>query len=141
MQEVTLRKTGSAEKLGLTVCYSSGSGSEDADTEVYISEIIPESLAARDGRLREGDQILRVILQISQSYGSSAFSSTRSTSIHAHTIHANSDVCGQQIVHITTSLHMNRAICQVTVISKRVFDFDLSMHDVSYTCPSYPIIP
>ena len=60
LQEVTLRKAGSAEKLGLTVCYSSGSGSEDADTEVYISEIVPESLAARDGRLREGDQILRV---------------------------------------------------------------------------------
>lgn len=55
-----MRKSGSAEKLGLTVCYSSGSGSEDADTEVYISEIVPESLAARDGRLREGDQILRV---------------------------------------------------------------------------------
>lgn len=63
-QEVTLRKSGSAEKLGLTVCYSSGSGSEDADTEVYISEIVPESLAARDGRLREGDQILRVTLGI-----------------------------------------------------------------------------
>lgn len=60
LQEVTLRKSGSAEKLGLTVCYSSGSGSEDVDTEVYISEIVPESLAARDGRLREGDQILRV---------------------------------------------------------------------------------
>ncbi|XP_001602481.3 E3 ubiquitin-protein ligase PDZRN3 [Nasonia vitripennis] len=60
-EEVTLRRSGSAEKLGLTVCYSSaGSGSEDADTEVYISEIVPESLAARDGRLREGDQILRV---------------------------------------------------------------------------------
>ncbi|XP_012221129.1 E3 ubiquitin-protein ligase PDZRN3-B [Linepithema humile] len=59
-EEVTLRKSGSAEKLGLTVCYSSGSGSEDADTEIYISEIVPESLAARDGRLREGDQILRV---------------------------------------------------------------------------------
>ncbi|XP_011495818.1 PREDICTED: E3 ubiquitin-protein ligase PDZRN3 [Ceratosolen solmsi marchali] len=59
-EEVTLCKSESAEKLGLTVCYSSGSGSEEADTEVYISEIVPESLAARDGRLREGDQILRV---------------------------------------------------------------------------------
>ncbi|XP_066586090.1 E3 ubiquitin-protein ligase PDZRN3 isoform X2 [Prorops nasuta] len=59
-EEVTLRKSESAEKLGLTVCYSSGSGSEDADTEVYISEIVPESVAARDGRLREGDQILQV---------------------------------------------------------------------------------
>ena len=55
-----MRKSGSAEKFGLTVCYSSGSGSEDLDTEVYISEIVPESLAARDGRLREGDQILQV---------------------------------------------------------------------------------
>jgi len=64
LKEVTLRKSGSAEKLGLTVCYSSGSGSEDADTEVYISEIVPESLAARDGRLREGDQILRVNSEI-----------------------------------------------------------------------------
>lgn len=63
---MTLRRSGSAEKLGLTVCYSSaGSGSEDADTEVYISEIVPESLAARDGRLREGDQILRVYIIIS----------------------------------------------------------------------------
>lgn len=60
-----MRKSGSAEKLGLTVCYSSGSGSEDVDTEVYISEIVPESLAARDGRLREGDQILRVIRKFS----------------------------------------------------------------------------
>lgn len=64
LKEVTLRKSGSAEKLGLTVCYSSGSGSEDVDTEVYISEIVPESLAARDGRLREGDQILRVNSEI-----------------------------------------------------------------------------
>ena len=59
-----MRKSGSTEKLGLTVCYSSGSGSEDVDTEVYISEIVPESLAARDGRLREGDQILRVNSEI-----------------------------------------------------------------------------
>lgn len=58
-----MRKSGSAEKLGLTVCYSSASGSEEADTEVYISEIVPESLAARDGRLREGDQILQVTLK------------------------------------------------------------------------------
>ncbi|XP_043478721.1 E3 ubiquitin-protein ligase PDZRN3 [Leptopilina heterotoma] len=59
-EEVTLEKNECDEKLGLTVCYSSASGSDDADTEVYISEIIPESLAARDGRLREGDQLLQV---------------------------------------------------------------------------------
>lgn len=60
MQEVTLEKNEFDEKIGLTFGYSSASGSDDADTEIYISEIIPESLAARDGRLREGDQILQV---------------------------------------------------------------------------------
>lgn len=32
----------------------------EASTEVYISNILPDSLAARDGRLRQGDQILQV---------------------------------------------------------------------------------
>lgn len=64
IQEVTLRKSISNERLGLTVKCSSGnaSGSDDTDTctEVYISDIMPNSIAARDGRLREGDQILQV---------------------------------------------------------------------------------
>lgn len=40
----------------------SGSGSDDAETctEVYISDIAENSVAARDGRLRQGDQILQV---------------------------------------------------------------------------------
>lgn len=65
-QEVTLRKNNSDERIGLTVSYSSGngsgSGSDDADTctEVYISDIMENSVAARDGRLRQGDQILQV---------------------------------------------------------------------------------
>lgn len=32
----------------------------EASTEVYISNILPDSIAARDGRLRQGDQILQV---------------------------------------------------------------------------------
>lgn len=63
-QEITLRKTKSEEKIGLTVSYSSanGSGSDDTEicTEVFITDIIPESVAAKDGRLRSGDQILQV---------------------------------------------------------------------------------
>lgn len=57
-----MRKCNSEEKLGLTVCYSSGSSSEEADncTEVYIRDIIPKSVADRDGRLKQGDQILQV---------------------------------------------------------------------------------
>ncbi len=63
---MTLRKCQSNERIGLTVSYSSGngsgSGSDDADTctEVYISDIAPDSVAGRDGRLRQGDQILQV---------------------------------------------------------------------------------
>lgn len=64
LQEITLRKTTSEEKIGLTVSYSSanGSGSDDTETctEVFITDINPESVAARDGRLRQGDQILQV---------------------------------------------------------------------------------
>ncbi|KAF2883452.1 hypothetical protein ILUMI_22719 [Ignelater luminosus] len=58
-EEVTLRKCSSDEKLGLTVCYSSGS-EVDTYTEVYIQGIAPHSVADRDGRLRQGDQILQV---------------------------------------------------------------------------------
>ncbi|CAH1377673.1 E3 ubiquitin-protein ligase PDZRN3-like [Tenebrio molitor] len=59
LEEVTLRKCSSDEKLGLTVCYSSGSEA-DTCTEVYIRDIAPQSVADRDGRLRQGDQILQV---------------------------------------------------------------------------------
>lgn len=59
LEEVTLTKCSSDEKLGLTVCYSSGSEA-DTCTEVYIRDIAPQSVADRDGRLRQGDQILQV---------------------------------------------------------------------------------
>lgn len=73
-QEVTLRKNNSDERIGLTVSYSSGngsgSGSDDADTctEVYISDIMENSVAARDGRLRQGDQILQVRINCLHAY-------------------------------------------------------------------------
>lgn len=78
LQEITLQKSSSQEQLGLTVSYihcAAGSGNNsggnnsvksinevdsEASTEVYISNILPDSLAARDGRLRQGDQILQV---------------------------------------------------------------------------------
>ena len=44
--------------LGLTLCYED----EDAEgnTEIFIDDIAPSGLAARDGRLRLGDQIIQV---------------------------------------------------------------------------------
>ncbi|XP_050339903.1 slo-interacting protein 1 [Bactrocera neohumeralis] len=75
VEEITLRKSDSNERLGLIVCYNSSasngnsgehngafssSDDNDACTEVYISGIQPDSVAGRDGRLRQGDQILQI---------------------------------------------------------------------------------
>ncbi|XP_064605230.1 E3 ubiquitin-protein ligase PDZRN3-like isoform X2 [Liolophura sinensis] len=56
-EEVTLQRTTSEEKLGLTLCYGSA---EDEVTDIFISEIEPSSIAALDGRIKEGDQILQI---------------------------------------------------------------------------------
>lgn len=79
MQEVTLIKkdSSSSEPLGITVCgndffkeydesFKPVITSEDAANEanleenVFISEIQADSLAEKDGRLRRGDQVLRI---------------------------------------------------------------------------------
>ena len=54
---MTLRRTSSEEKVGLTLCYGSA---DDDVTDIFISEVEPYSVAARDGHIREGDQILQV---------------------------------------------------------------------------------
>ncbi|XP_074645999.1 E3 ubiquitin-protein ligase PDZRN3-like [Tubulanus polymorphus] len=55
-EEVSLRRT-EEEKLGLTLVYGSA---VDEITDIFISEIEPYSIAAQDGRIREGDQILQI---------------------------------------------------------------------------------
>ena len=54
---MTLRRVSSEEKVGLTLCYGSA---DDDVTDIFISEVEPYSVAARDGRIREGDQIIQV---------------------------------------------------------------------------------
>ncbi|XP_035210850.1 PDZ domain-containing RING finger protein 4-like isoform X2 [Stegodyphus dumicola] len=56
-EEVTLRRNQCDEKLGLTLCYASP---DDPETNIFVSEIEPESLASKDGRIMEGDQLLQV---------------------------------------------------------------------------------
>ncbi|XP_058163800.1 PDZ domain-containing RING finger protein 4 isoform X2 [Dasypus novemcinctus] len=56
-EEVELCRVGSQEKLGLTVCYRTD---DEEDTGIYVSEVDPNSIAARDGRIREGDRILQI---------------------------------------------------------------------------------
>ncbi|XP_006751810.2 PDZ domain-containing RING finger protein 4-like, partial [Leptonychotes weddellii] len=56
-EEVELCRVSSQEKLGLTVCYRTD---DEEDTGIYVSEVDPNSIAAKDGRIREGDRILQL---------------------------------------------------------------------------------
>ncbi|XP_017554863.1 PDZ domain-containing RING finger protein 4 isoform X2 [Pygocentrus nattereri] len=56
-EEVELCRLNSQEKLGLTLCYRTD---DEDDIAIYVSEIGPNSIAARDGRIREGDRILQI---------------------------------------------------------------------------------
>lgn len=57
LEEVDLYRTNSQDKLGLTVCYRTD---DEDDLGIYISEIDPNSIAAKDGRIREGDRIIQI---------------------------------------------------------------------------------
>ncbi|XP_076862843.1 PDZ domain-containing RING finger protein 4 isoform X2 [Brachyhypopomus gauderio] len=56
-EEVELCRLNSQEKLGLTLCYRTD---DEEDTDIYVSQVGPLSIAARDGRIREGDRILQI---------------------------------------------------------------------------------
>uniref|UniRef100_A0A4W3HI43 PDZ domain containing RING finger 3b n=1 Tax=Callorhinchus milii TaxID=7868 RepID=A0A4W3HI43_CALMI len=56
-EEVDLFRTSSQDKLGLTVCYRTD---DEDDLGIYVSEIDPNSIAAKDGRIREGDRIVQI---------------------------------------------------------------------------------
>ncbi|XP_015460207.3 PDZ domain-containing RING finger protein 4 [Astyanax mexicanus] len=56
-EEVELCRLNSQEKLGLTLCYRTD---DEEDTAIYVSQVGPNSIAARDGRIREGDRILQI---------------------------------------------------------------------------------
>ncbi|OCT85913.1 E3 ubiquitin-protein ligase PDZRN3 isoform X2 [Xenopus laevis] len=57
LEEIDLYRMNSQDKLGLTVCYRTD---EEDDTGIYVSEIDPNSIAAKDGRIREGDRIIQI---------------------------------------------------------------------------------
>ncbi|XP_078098753.1 PDZ domain-containing RING finger protein 4 [Sander vitreus] len=56
-EEVELCRQNSQEKLGLTLCYRTD---DEEDTSIYVSQVEPNSIAARDGRIKEGDRILQI---------------------------------------------------------------------------------
>lgn len=53
-----MHRSNGAERLGLTLCYETDA--EDGLTDIFIDDIHPEGLAAQDGRLRLGDQIIQI---------------------------------------------------------------------------------
>ncbi|XP_054450815.1 E3 ubiquitin-protein ligase PDZRN3 isoform X2 [Pteronotus mesoamericanus] len=57
LEEVDLYRVSSQDKLGLTVCYRTD---DEDDIGIYVSEIDPNSIAAKDGRIREGDRIIQI---------------------------------------------------------------------------------
>ena len=57
-QEVLLQRSTKDERLGLTLCYETDA--EDGLTDIFIDDIHPDGLAAQDGRLRLGDQIIQI---------------------------------------------------------------------------------
>ncbi|XP_048879015.1 E3 ubiquitin-protein ligase PDZRN3-B isoform X1 [Brienomyrus brachyistius] len=56
-EEVDLYRINSQDKLGLTVCYRTD---DEDETGIYVSEIDPNSIAAKDGRIQEGDRIIQI---------------------------------------------------------------------------------
>ncbi|XP_036743053.1 PDZ domain-containing protein 4 isoform X3 [Manis pentadactyla] len=56
-EEVELYKTSHLDKLGLMVCYRTD---EEEDLGIYVGEVNPNSIAAKDGRIREGDRIIQI---------------------------------------------------------------------------------
>uniref|UniRef100_H3DMD3 PDZ domain containing ring finger 4 n=1 Tax=Tetraodon nigroviridis TaxID=99883 RepID=H3DMD3_TETNG len=56
-EEVELCRQNSQEKLGLTLCYRTD---DEEDTGIYVSQVESNSIAARDGRIKQGDRILQI---------------------------------------------------------------------------------
>ncbi|KAL7864585.1 hypothetical protein AOLI_G00160050 [Acnodon oligacanthus] len=56
-EEVHLQRVTYQDKLGLTLCYKTD---DEEETGIYVSEIDPKSIAAKDGRVREGDRIIQI---------------------------------------------------------------------------------
>ncbi|XP_051932021.1 E3 ubiquitin-protein ligase PDZRN3-B isoform X3 [Hippocampus zosterae] len=56
-EEVDLYRANIQDKLGMTICYRTD---DEDEAGIYISEIDPNSIAAKDGRIREGDKIVQI---------------------------------------------------------------------------------
>ena len=53
-----LKRTSPNDRIGLTLCY--GETEEDGFTDIFIGEVEDDSVAGRNGKIQEGDQIVKV---------------------------------------------------------------------------------
>ncbi|XP_056307845.1 PDZ domain-containing RING finger protein 4 [Danio aesculapii] len=56
-EEVELCRVCRQDKLGLTLCYRTD---DEEEFSIFVTEVEPNSIAGRDGRIREGDRILQI---------------------------------------------------------------------------------
>ena len=62
-QEVTLQRSVTSDLLGLTLYYPDGDEA-DEETDVLVQSVEPGGIAATDGRIQPGDQIVQVGTQL-----------------------------------------------------------------------------
>ena len=53
-----MERTSPNDRIGLTLCY--GETEEDGFTDIFIGEVEDDSVAGRNGKIQEGDQIVKV---------------------------------------------------------------------------------
>ena len=53
-----MKRTSPNDRIGLTLCY--GETEEDGYTDIFIGEVEDDSVAGRNGKIQEGDQIVKV---------------------------------------------------------------------------------
>ncbi|XP_068598890.1 PDZ domain-containing protein 4-like [Brachionichthys hirsutus] len=120
-EEVALYKPSQQEKLGLTVCCRTN---DEDDLGIYVGEVNPNSIAAKNGRIREGDRILQINGVDVQSRDEAVAILTREDSVNLSLLLARPDAENENSVDpgdTTLPLHgggfhpnPRRASCSIT---------------------------
>uniref|UniRef100_A0A667WIX8 PDZ domain containing 4 n=1 Tax=Myripristis murdjan TaxID=586833 RepID=A0A667WIX8_9TELE len=107
LQEVELYKSSQEEKLGLTVCYRTD---DEEDLGIYVGEVNPNSIAAKNGRIREGDRILQINGVDIQNREEAVAILTREDSINFSLLLARPDIeVTRHDTQLSQSLHTGEA--------------------------------
>ncbi|KAG7261048.1 hypothetical protein CRUP_025187 [Coryphaenoides rupestris] len=111
------------DKLGLTICYRTD---DEDEAGIYVSEIDPNSIAAKDGRIREGDRIIQ------QPQASSLLPLPPHHHHHRHHHHHHTTTT---TASTTTNLHLHRdwtlrvCVCGLSTEETEVVPSGTSRHE------------